>query len=294
MIFSRTQYTIAIFIFCAIPASFAVCKESMPKSAKKERIQEPTKKSCKEKRAAKKLAKQEKKQKKMTLKNMTYEELKTTKDKHVADNNKELTIKYLEKMLPLCKDMNELKNLMLELADTLFDLGKLEKAEKIYAEFTTFYPGDAKIEYVTYHAILCAFYATLSSDRDQSKTKEAISLTEKFLERADIFKEYEKEVIKIQTECFAKLFESECNIINFYLNRGSLKAVEQRLTLLRKDLLPKLPQQEPIILTLECQLATKQKNNTLAAQKLTELNSKFPEYKTIKLAQNKKSFAHRF
>ncbi len=230
-----------------------------------------------------------------TISTMSFEELKNSKNQLLASNNKTIAIKYLEKMVPLCNDFEELKLIMLELADLLFDTGKLEKAGKMYTEFTKLYPGSDKVEYATYKNILCAFYSVFEVDRDQSKTKEALELTEQFLARSDLFTTYEKDVKNINKKCHEKLVESEINIFTFYMNKGSLTAAQKRLDGIRKDFLPQLPSLEARFINLECQLAQKQNNTKLAEQKRTELTQKFPEYST-KLTANKtkRSFVHRF
>ena len=129
---------------------------------------------------------------------------------------------------------NEHKELVLELADHLFTLGKLEKAESAYTEFSAKYPGDSKIEYADYRAIMANFYLVLVKERDQTRTKKALNLAGKFLERT-VYKEYRDEVEKIKLQCCSQLIDHEFTVIDFYLQRKSAKAVRKRLDYVEKE-----------------------------------------------------------
>ena len=236
---------------------------------------------------------------KKTLSHMDLGELKLAKESALKKNDKELAIKYLEKMVPQCKDVNGLKDITLELADFYFETGNLAKAGRLYGDFTQLYPGNDKVEYASYKSILCSFYGTLSADRDQSKTRDTIDLSDNFLERADVFKKYDDEVKKIRKNCYVRLMESEVGIIDFYLKRGSYKAVQKRLDNLREEFLPELPNIEPQILTFEYELAQRLNNQQLALEKKALLNEKFPQHEiAAKMAKKKEetttNFAQRF
>ncbi len=267
---------------------FSTCSSEQETVTKKNNKKE-TKKKKKKARKKKKKAKQQSPKK--TFSKLEYEELKVEKTKLLEKGNKEIAIKYIEKMVPLCTDLNELSGLMLELADLLFDLGYLARAELLYTEFVHLYPGDQKAEYASYKAVLCSYWKTLDYFRDQSKTKETVDLAKKFLNRKDVFTTYTKEVEDILIACNEKLFESEVNIFNFYVKRGDYLAAQTRLTNIEKEFLPLLPGKEPDIITLACDLAEKQNNKELLTEKQKILEEKFPEYlqrKTIVASSTKK------
>ncbi len=231
-----------------------------------------------------------KKKKKTTLSTMNYEELAIAKNRQVAANNKDIAIKYVEQMMKLCDDINKLAEHLVELGDLLFDCSQFERSAHIYIEFTNLYPGNDQVEYSLYRGILSSFYCTLDAEHDQTKTEETIALTDKFLEREDVFVEYRNEVKKIRTQCYHKLVQSEFLICNFYINRGgkkSLKAAELRIEDLRTAWLKKLPEIEPQIIAFEAQLAEKKKDTKTAQEKKQELEHMFSE--TTKIAQNKKT-----
>lgn len=221
------------------------------------------------------------KKKKVYMRDMTYEEMKDAKNQRIKDKNMEAAIKYAEKMLPLCKDMHEQKDLTLELADLLFDNAELEKAGKVYQEFVKLYPGTGAIEHASYRAILCSFYGILDSQRDQTKTQETVDLTVAFLERSEIFTERNEEVLTIQRKCYERLVESEMNVLDYYLNNERFNAAQTRIDGLRKDYAPKMVDLEPRLLTTEIVIAEKQGKSELAAEKKMELARNYPTFSEV-------------
>lgn len=241
--------------------------------------------------------------KRHTLRDMDYDELKITKNKRIEAGDIDGAIKFAEKMVPMCKDMNELKELTLELADLYFKHGELEKAGKLYVEFTKLYPGNDQVELAYYRAIQCSFSGILDAERDQTKTRDALELTNKFLERGDVFTKYNKEVKALQEKCYEQLVESEKGIISYYADRKQFKAATSRVESMKKDIQPHAPKLEPQLLALEYNLAIKQNDMVLAQATYEKLNTKFPDFAAATvsspntvLAQTgqKKSFYDRF
>jgi len=224
------------------------------------------------------------KNKKKTLRNMNYAELEAFKDRALAANDRFNAIRILERMVPICTDLEKLKNILLELADLLFDDGKLESAGKMYREFVKYYPGNQKVEYALYKAVICKFYVILDAERDQTATRDAIELANKFLEREEIFTTHSKEVQSIRTSCYDRLFENEVNIFNFYCSRQRYKSAKTRLANIRKEYIPLIPTCDPFLITLEIQLAQMVKDASLLEEKKKELTQRFPDYQKTTLA----------
>lgn len=250
------------------------CTSCCTEKPKKQKV--TTKDKKKRTRRTRKRKKRETPKKRISQQN--YEELAQEKKRLLAKGYKELAIKYIKKMIPLCSDLEKLGNLMLELADLHFDIGQLDGAEILYSRFATLHPGHTRTEYASYKSILCSFWSTLDSERDQSKTKETIEHAHAFLERRKVFTTYANQVDTILASCQEKLLESEINIFNFYSKQGDYKAAKLRLTSMEKEFLPLLPNKEPLLLTLACDLAEKQQDQKLLEEKQTELAKKFPEY----------------
>lgn len=240
--------------------------------------------------------KEKKEERKISL--MEYDELKKEKDRLIKKGNYEIAIKYIEKMVQKCKDLIELPSLMLELADLMFKIDQIQKAERLYSEFLNLYPGHEKAEYASYRAILCSYWQTNDYYRDQTKTNETIELANKFLTRKEVFAQYADKVSEILDACHEKLLQSEVNIFNFYLNKGDYLAAQTRLKNMEDQFITLIPKQEPVLISLACDLAEKQQNTEMLAKKRADLAARFPGYaeqRAIITASNeKKSFANKF
>jgi len=238
-----------------------------------------------------------KKREKKYFRDLNYEDHKEIKSKLIAEGRKETAIKHIEKMIPLCNSIQEIRDLTLEIADLYFETGDLKKAENLYESFGDLYPGDKNIEYATYKSILCSYWLTLDTERDQSKTKNAIAQSKKFLDRSDIFHEYNDEVEKILADCQDKFLESEIKVFNFYMHQGDYISAKTRLASIEKEFLKDMPSAEPRLIMLACEFAEKINDKALLEKKQQELKTKFPRHKeeTLIVAKNKKpSFLDKF
>lgn len=226
---------------------------------------------------------------KKTIKNMSYEELEATKNSLLAAGDKERAAKYLQKMRALTTDGHQMAQIMLDLADIYFELGKLEKAEVLYQEYVRLYLGSPHVEYACYRAILCSFYNILDADRDQSKTKSTIASCEQFLARSSVFREFKKEVEDLLARCQEHLFASELRIARHYAGQGKMVAAQHRLAIVEKDFDGKIPQMKPKLLLAESEWARWNGDLLTAQKKATELAQNFPDFKpekSFKLSRN--------
>jgi outer membrane assembly lipoprotein YfiO len=233
-----------------------------------------------------------KKARSKTFTEMDFQELKVAKAKQLEAGNTDSAMKYLERMLKLCTDITELADLMVEYANMMFDAGKFTQSGVLYTEFTRLYPGHERTEYALYRAILCYEYDQLTTDRDQSKTQETIDLTTEFL-ASNVFVTYQKEVKKIRTNCYAKLIESELNVCDYYLKRGSTKAVEKRLQTVRSDLLPNAPEAEAQVIAFELRMA-EQSGKNIADHLAAKVGIPAEEVTQVAQSQKKRKASERF
>lgn len=213
---------------------------------------------------------------KMNPKTMSAPQLTQAKILALQDENLPLAATYLEHLITQSTDQMVLKDARLELADIQFDLGKMDKAAQYYSTFVLLYPGSCQAEYAEYKAILCRFYAMMSPDRDQTKTKEALALARAYLENG-VYHEYKQQVQDIKTQCLTRLFESEQYIFDYHINQGNLTGAKQRMMAIRKEYEEIMAQIEPHILSLEIRLAIAQGNDEVRTTKETELLAKYPE-----------------
>lgn len=232
--------------------------------------------SKEEQKAIKKEYKEKNKHK--AFRDLGYDELMVGKNKMLAEGRKDAAIKHLEKMIPLCNNIEELRDLSLEVADLVFDEGDLKQSENLYSQFCQSYPGDKNIEYASYRAILCNYWLTLDKERDQSHTKTTISLAKSFLDRSEVFKDYKPDVEKILADCNDRLLESEVSIFKEYLNLGDQLSAKTRLACIEKEYSENIDDIEPTLITLSCEYASKFNDQNLLLAKQKELKEKYPDF----------------
>jgi len=208
----------------------------------------------------------------------------------------EKALLYLQEFLQKTKDASLIESLKLEIADLLFQMGKLIEAEQGFDQYLDLYPGSQYAEYAHYKRTICLFYQTLKTDQDQGPTRKAIQLAESYLEKGLAYKQYRSQIIDIRKQCQLMLFENEKTVFDFYMKRKSYGAANGRLAYLKQQYLQELPHVEPTIIQLECRLAQAQGNTQLYQERLAHLQQKFPEYnKTVKVAQkSSKSYSTKF
>src|SRR5262249_8186696 len=162
-----------------------------------------------------------------------------------------------------------------------FQKGDYENAGRLYQDYIEFYRGGKgeiaeQRDEAEYQSVLCRFYARLRPPLDQSKTKETISLADRYLQRTDPYKKYTDEICKIKKECSDDLQAYEIDIVNQYVNLGKFTAAQNRLSLMREDFLPIASDIEPVIIELEGVVAQKQGDEPTVAKKIAELAQRFP------------------
>lgn len=235
--------------------------------------------------------------KKKTLRNMTFDELEEYKNSCLAKNDRYTAIKALEKMVPLCSDLEKLRTILMELADLFFEDEKYESAFRMYQEFVRYYPGSNQVEYASYKAILCRYYSICDAEHDQTNTKETLELTRSFLERKQIFKTYAQDVRAIEDTCYQRLIDSELEAYTFYVKNKRYTSAKTRLANIKKEYIDRMPTIEPYLLSLEIDLYTETKNTEKIEELTTTLREKFPTYTRdtqVAHAQKKKHSADRF
>lgn len=224
---------------------------------------------------------------KKPLKLLTEKELRRAADLSLSLGWHDDAIRYLTRLSTETKSSQTIKNLKLELADVYFNQGALKLSADGYQEFLKLYPGDKQAEYAQYKGLLSNFYAMLQTDRDQTPTHNTIRLADSFLEKSNVYKQYNDDVRSIRRTCYYSLYDHEVTVFEYYMKKGSYKAAETRLAAIKKAYQKKLPSIEPQNLHLEYRLAVA-KNQPVEAKKIhSKLASRFPSY-TLKLANSNK------
>ena len=227
-----------------------------------------------------------------TLSEMNFDELKCAKDRAQETKNTEIALKYMQKMLPLCNDLTEHASLMLETADALLATGAVKEASSMYQDFSTMYPGHARIKYASFKAIDCSYATVLIAERDQTATLTSIELAQTFLNQNDSCKDYYNEVETILAACYKLRFDSEVSIINFFIKQKNIASAQKRIERIREKQLPVFPTGERELIELECLVASKKNDTELLLQKQAELATKFPQQNSVQLAHNKRRVDH--
>ena len=191
---------------------------------------------------------------KLTYTEMNFAELKEATQLRVEKEQWDVAIRYLERLIILCEDIDQKAELIIQLADIQLNQGFFDDAAAQYKEFIHLYPGNKHSEYAQYQCIVCTSKRMLTPDRDQTKTEETIELANKFLEQST-FTHYRDQVLQIQAVCYQTLGHSELNIGEFYIKQGNFLAAQRRLETIRDEWLPKAPEIELRLAQLESTLS---------------------------------------
>ena len=161
------------------------------------------------------------------MKDMTEDQLKNMIPYVKSLNDKDTVFKVFHFLLSKSQNQENLKTYKLDLADYCFEIKEYEKSAFSYEEFFILYPGSQESEYSQYKAILCWFYQSLDSCRDQSNTSKTITLIDDFIKKAHNQK-FIDEVKTIRSNCRQKLFEHEMHIFEYYLKRKKHSSAQKR------------------------------------------------------------------
>lgn len=208
---------------------------------------------------------------------ITIAELKKSKDEAIKAKDRDTALHYLEKLIPLCDELQDARELTLQKADLLFELERYSKAEPVYRLFIELYPGSDQISQARYNLLTCVRKQMLSCDRDQTKTEETLKLAQETLDLPECLA-YRSEIEKIITDCYLQLAERELYIADFYFKQNKLVTASKRLESARTEYLSKASGIEPELLSREALLAELQNDMTSATKKRYELVTRFPEH----------------
>lgn len=201
-----------------------------------------------------------------TIKTMDYEEIKELKKQYLEKGNNTSHLLCIEQMMRLSTDIEQKSMLLLEWADLLYEMKHYEQAAVKYREFDLLYPGDKAVQRTKYQTINALFNTILSADRDQSRTKEVISLADQFLEK-ESFTQYRSQVKHIRNQCQQRLLDSYLVICDFHIKREKYYAAQVWLKELRSDILPHATELEYKVLERELLVAKGQNNSDLVEEK---------------------------
>jgi outer membrane protein assembly factor BamD (BamD/ComL family) len=219
----------------------------------------------------------------------SLEDLKKYCARYEKDGNYELVVKYLDRIIKLSDDQQEIKSLRIKLSDALFNLGEYERAAVTYSIYAELYPGCPEAIYADYKSIVASSKLILASDRDQAATIQTIKRARDFLiSVAENPTEFDEQVRELLKKALRILFKSEVLTFYHYLNNAyyirdeKYVAAEGRVTYIREKFLNSadqysyLPEIEPDVIVLECELAAARQDFELQKQKTADLAQRYP------------------
>jgi outer membrane assembly lipoprotein YfiO len=218
---------------------------------------------------------------------VTLAELKKNKDDAIAAKDRETALHYIEKLLPLCDQLTDVKELTLQKADLLFELERYTKAEPVYRQYVDLYPGSEHIARARYQLLLSMRRQMLGCDRDQTITEETLKTAHELTALPECAA-YQDEIQKIIMDCNLLLAERELYVANFYIVQKKPVIASRRLSTARNEYLNKISRIEPELLYHESLVAELEHDAPTMVKKRYELLSKFPEHPvSVTLAKQK-------
>lgn len=196
------------------------------------------------------------------IKDMTLEEAKTAKKYYLYKKNNNMLAQSIERITAISTDHKELKDLLLELADTYFQSENWEKSQEKYKAFVTAYPGSPVAIRAYSQEIISEYKQMPDFKRDQTCTENIIKSAENFFKKYPKDEKYTPEIKKIYKTCYQNIFDHEFNIAQQYLSKDNwsnkdthIKAAQNRLEHINKKLLAHVDEQnQNKIKDLELQL----------------------------------------
>lgn len=205
------------------------------------------------------------------LNRMSYEELAYEKRLLEINKDHDMLIKYIEQMIKVCANQDDLAALRLQLADLFFMEESYNKATENYDAYVDLYPGSPFADYAAYRSVLSRSKKLLTPDRDQKKTHEMIERCQKYLTQKVKQREYTAQVLELMHDAYYRLYLSEVITFYFYFNRGALLAAQKRIDYIKEHNLKDLPELAPEIKVLEYELAIASRDAQRAKTKQQEL-----------------------
>lgn len=166
---------------------------------------------------------------------------------HHYDGNQEnkkqnfvAALKFIEKMISLSYDAEEIQDLRLEKADIAYLQENFEQAVEDYKEYTKLYPGSKDIDYAKYKLLASKFYLMNLPDRDQTPSAEVAVMAKDYIDDSSLTK-YTNEVKKILDQALKSLLEAEVNVFEQNLKSKNYEGAQRRLDYIESKYLSIFP-----------------------------------------------------
>lgn len=181
-------------------------------------------------------------------------------NKNYHKNNKDyhFTLKWIDRIIAVSSDAEEIQAVRLEQADLNYLVGNYEKAGSGYKEYVKLYPGSSEAEYAKYRRIASNFYRFNSPDRDQTLTVDTTLLAKEYLKNKN-YKKYAKEVNEILEHGLKNLLDAEIEVFETNLKFKNYEGAQRRLDYIKSKYLPEMPKIKTIVEDLESSLELSKK-----------------------------------
>jgi outer membrane assembly lipoprotein YfiO len=222
---------------------------------------------------------------------MPYEELAHEKKLLEIKKDYHLLIMYLDQLIKVCPNQDELAAYRLQLADIHYIQENYDKAKDNYDAYADLYPGSPFAEYALYRSVLTRSKILRTPDRDQTLTKELIEKARLFIKKYGKKSEYAGEVQVILHDALYRLFTAEVITFYFYLNNNMLLGAKQRLDYIKSTNLKVLPSIAAEVAVLEYELAIALHDAEKAEKSKKELEQKLKQKNQVLSPERQKRLA---
>lgn len=202
-------------------------------------------------------------------KDMTFTEAYRAQEYYRGTKDIEMQTKCGQRLLAVAgnkeahKDQEEImRKTRLELAQIFLERHNYTESEKYAQEYQKLYPGTKEALTAEYIMIRSNYLAKLDADRDQQKTRTALTLAQEFLDKHPQEKELTLLIKEMIHDCYQSLIRHEMHVITTQLHThrntghvGTLQAIQKRLAHINKELLPHAPVAKKRLLELELEVA---------------------------------------
>lgn len=262
-----------LFLITALTTTFPIATKRHSLVRKSERVEQRKKVVITDDESLATLLKKQ-------TKYMTFIEASRAFDYYKTSKEPEMQIKCGQRLLAVGGDQEIMRKTRLELAELFLEKSSFNDAEKYAQEYQKLYPGTQESLRAQYLAIQANYQAKLSFDRDQQKTRTALTLALEFLEKHPDEKELSPIIQELIHDCYQTIIRHEMHIITTQMNtyrytshKGTLDAAHKRLEHVKKAYLPHAAIAKARISELELEIVQAQGN----AQKTALLNAELEE-----------------
>lgn len=185
------------------------------------------------------------------IRDMSLNRLHEARLYYLWDDNIDVAIRAIQRILTLEEDQNQAAYHMIELGDLYRHKSDYANAKTVYDTFLNLYPGSIYVEQVYQRLFLCHEQSLLDPDRDQTETRAMISRARTYLDIYGDYGMYADKAHELLNYAHQLLCQSELHICDFYINKytyagnaASLRSAYYRFKYMYDNVIAMLPQKQ--------------------------------------------------